>query len=109
MPVLTTEAPKHGENHRSNSSVILCLRAETDSSAMADVHYVAVLHDVVFAFEAERAFGAGVGFGTGFEKLVPADGFGADEMFFQVGVNGSGSFLGAGMRGNLPGSAFVFP
>jgi hypothetical protein len=26
---------------------------------------VAVLHDVVFAFEAEDAFGAGVGFGAG--------------------------------------------
>ena len=75
---------------------------------MPDVHHVAILHDVVFAFEAQRAFGAGVGFGAGFEQLVPADGFSADEMLFQIGVDGTGGFHGAGVDGNRPGAAFVF-
>jgi hypothetical protein len=66
-----------------------------------DVHHVAVLHDVVFAFEPQRAFGAGIGFGAGFEKLVPADGFGADEMLFQVGVDRTRRFLRAGVGGDL--------
>ena len=52
---------------------------------MPDVHHVAILHDVVFAFEAQRAFGAGVGFGAGFEQLIPADGFSANEMLLQIG------------------------
>ena len=33
-------------------------------SAVADVHYIPVLDDVVFAFQAERTLGAGVGFRT---------------------------------------------
>ena len=74
---------------------------------MPNVHHVAILHDIVFAFEPERALGTGVGLGAGFEKLVPADGFGADEMFFQIRVDGAGRFLGAGVRGDLPGAAFV--
>jgi len=44
------------------------------------------LHDVVFAFQAQGAFGAGVGLGAGFEQLVPADGFGADEVVVRVGM-----------------------
>jgi len=75
---------------------------------VADVHHVTVLHDVIFAFEAERAFGAGGGFGAGVEELVPADGFGADEVFFQIGVNGSCGFLSASIGRNLPGATFIF-
>jgi len=47
-------------------------RGERKLAAVADVHHVAVLDDVVLAFEAQRAFGAGVGFGAGFEELIPA-------------------------------------
>ena len=54
------------------------------SAAMPDMHHIAILHNVVFAFETQRALGAGVGFGTGFEQLVPADGFSTNEMFFQI-------------------------
>ena len=39
---------------------------------LPDVQHVSVLDDVVFAFETEDAFGAGVGFGAGFEQLVAA-------------------------------------
>ena len=62
---------------------------------MPDVHDVAVLHDIVFAFEAESTFGASVGFRAGFEELVPSNGFCTDEMLFEIGVNRSGGFLRA--------------
>src|ERR1700690_2348512 len=75
---------------------------------MADVHHVPVLHDVVFAFQTQRAFGAGVGFGAGFEQRVPADGFGADEVVFEVGMDGSCALHGARIYGDSPGAAFVF-
>ena len=45
------------------------------------------------------AFGAGVRFGTRFEQLVPANGFGADEMFFEVGVDCAGGVDGACVTG----------
>ena len=59
---------------------------------MPDMHHVAVLHDVFFAFETQSAFGAGVGFRAGFEQLVPANGLGADEVLFQIGMDGAGGF-----------------
>ena len=66
---------------------------------MPDMHHVAILHDVVLAFETQCAFGAGVGFGAGFQQLVPADGFGADEVLFQIGVDRAGGFDGAVLTG----------
>ena len=72
------------------------------------MHHIPVLHDVVFAFQPKSAFGAGVGFGAGFEQLVPADGFGADEVLFEIRVDRAGSFHGAGVDGDRPGAAFVF-
>jgi hypothetical protein len=53
-----------------------------NSSAVPNVHHISILHDVVFAFQAQRAFGAGVGLGTGLQQLVPADRLRPDEMFF---------------------------
>jgi hypothetical protein len=73
-----------------------------------NVHYIAILHDVVLAFQAQRAFGAGVGLRASFEKLIPADSFGANEVFLQIGVDRTRSFLRARMRWNLPGTALVF-
>jgi len=37
-------------------------RVGISSSAVPDVHDVAILHDVIFSFEAQRAASAGVGF-----------------------------------------------
>jgi len=59
------------------------------SSAVADVHHVAIFDDVVFAFEAEGAAGAGFGFGAGVEQLVPMDGLGANEVVFEIRVDRS--------------------
>jgi len=77
-------------------------------TAVPDVHYIAILHDVIFAFEAQRAFGARVGLGTRFQQLIPANGFGADEVLFEIGMNGSGAVLGACIQRDRPGAAFIF-
>jgi hypothetical protein len=58
------------------------LLSTQDSSRMPNVHYVPILHDVVLTFQPQSTFGAGIGFGAGFQKLIPADGFGADKMLF---------------------------
>ena len=50
--------------------------------AVPDVHHVAILHDVLFAFQAQPAFRLSVRFRTRFQKLVPVDGLSADEVFF---------------------------
>ncbi len=50
----------------------LFLHQVADLTPSAYVQHIPVLHDVVFAFDAENAFGAGVGFGAGFEQVVPA-------------------------------------
>src|SRR5579862_2028785 len=80
-----------------------------DSPAMPDMHYVAILHDVVLAFQAQSSFCAGVGFRSGFQQLIPANGLGADEMFLQIGVDRSRGFLRARVGGDLPGAALVLP
>ena len=75
---------------------------------MPDVHYVAVLHDIVFALQPQRAARSGVGLRAGVEELIPVDGLGADEMFLEIGMDRSGSGLGAGSPFNRPRPAFVF-
>src|SRR5450432_182919 len=77
-------------------------------AAVTDVHDVAVLGDVFFAFEPQDAFGSGVGFRARFQQCVPRDGLGADEVFFEVGMDGSGCLRSFGVDWNRPGSAFVF-
>src|SRR5919109_632508 len=75
---------------------------------MPYVHYVTVLHNVILAFQAQGSASAGIGFGTGFEQLIPADSFSADEVLLQVGVNGPGRLNSTCMNGNRPGAALVF-
>ena len=67
-------------------------------SAMPDVHHVAVFHDVLFAFQAQRAAGARFGFGAGFQQLVPVDGFRANEVMFQIGVDCAGGIRRPSIR-----------
>src|SRR3954463_16606897 len=77
-------------------------------SRMPDMHHVAVLDDVILAFQAQRAFRTCTGFRARFQELIPANGFGANEMLLQIGGNSSGCFLGASVSRNLPGAARVF-
>ena len=51
--------------------------------------------------------GAGVGLGAGAEQRIPVDDLGADEVLFQVGVDGAGGLDGARVRGHGPGAALV--
>jgi hypothetical protein len=57
---------------------------------MPDVHHIAVFHDVLLAFQAQRAAGASFGFRPCIEQLVPVNGFGTDEMMFQISVDSAG-------------------
>src|SRR5579864_7399773 len=72
------------------------------------VQDVSILHDVVLALESQNSLCSGVGFGAGFQQLVPANGFCANEMLFQIGMDRPGSLDRARIHGNGPGAAFVF-
>jgi hypothetical protein len=75
---------------------------------MPDMHHVAILHDVVFAFQPQRSFGSRVGFGASLEELIPADRLSANKMFFQIGMNRARRFLRTRVCRNLPGAALIF-
>ena len=50
-------------NRRQQGALSLrLLPGVVESAAVADVHDIAILHDVVLTFQTERAFGARVGF-----------------------------------------------
>ena len=62
---------------------------------MPDMQHVAVLHNVVLAFQPQLALGSCVGFRSRIQQRVPVNGFRADEMFFQIRVDRSSSILSA--------------
>ena len=55
-----------------------------------EVHDVAVLDYVVFAFDAHLAGGADGGFGLVLDEVLVLDDLGADEAAFEVGVDDTG-------------------
>src|SRR5207245_7537550 len=57
------------------------------SSAMADVHHIAVSHDIVLAFQTQCSTCASICFRSSIEKLVPVNCLSANEMLFEIGVN----------------------
>src|SRR3954471_19454367 len=59
-------------------AIVKCL------SAVPDVDYVAVLHQVVFALEAKRSLRAGYRLGSRSQQRVPVDRLSADEVLLQV-------------------------
>src|SRR5262249_20032650 len=69
---------------------------------------VALLDDVVLAFETYLSFFARGTEAAGGQQVVPADDFGADEAFFNVAVNGPGSFDGVRAFMDGPGPDFGF-
>src|SRR5208283_1736502 len=77
-------------------------------STMSYVHHIPVLHDVLLAFQAEGATGAGFGFGAGFEQLVPVNGFRANEMMLQVGVDNARGIHRFRPALDRPGAALIF-
>ncbi len=76
---------------------------------MPNVHHVPILHDVIFAFQAQCAFRSGIGLRSRLEQLIPPNRLRADEMLFQIRVNGSRAILCSCICGNRPRAAFVFP
>ncbi len=68
---------------------------------------IAVLDFVVAAFDAVEAFFPGVRDGAAADEVIPADGFGFDEAFFEVGMDASGGLGGGGAGGDGPGTDFL--
>ena len=54
------------------------------------MHHVAVLDDVILAFEAELAGIARAGFAVTRHIIVIGDGFGTDEAVLEIGVDDAG-------------------
>jgi hypothetical protein len=84
------------------------LRPARNLLANAEVNDVAILDDVVLAFDAHQA-----GFLGGFLSAVAVDifelgDFGTDEGFFEVGVDDAGSLGGAPAAFDGPGADFDF-
>src|SRR5579884_3278558 len=77
------------------------------SAAVPDVEDVAILHEVVFAFEAQGALRAGRGFRSGGEQRIPVDRLRPDEVLLEVGVDRAGGLLRARVGGHGPGAALV--
>jgi hypothetical protein len=83
-----TASPKNGDlgghPRRSGQALKSCSTRNTYGddvlSAMADMHDVAILHGILFAFQAQRAMSASVGLGPGLQQLVPMDRLGANEV-----------------------------
>src|SRR5271169_3550348 len=63
---------RHRVTEKSNDFSLLRASLVKELARVPNVHHVTILYDVVLAFQAQRAFGAGIGFRAGFEKLVPA-------------------------------------
>ena len=63
-------------------------------TAVADVHDVAILHDVFLALESKGSLGASGGLASGGEQVVPANRFGADEVVLEIGVDSAGGLRG---------------
>src|SRR5581483_9818715 len=78
------------------------------SAAVPDVHHVAVLHYVFLAFQAQRAAGARSGFGARVEQRIPANGFSADEVMLEVGVDCAGGLRSLRADRDRPSAALVF-
>src|SRR4051812_15786390 len=64
-------------------------RRSSSLAAVPHVHHVAIFGDVVLALQAQRAARARFGFRPGFQQLVPMDSLSADEVLFEIGVDGA--------------------
>ncbi len=62
------------------------------SDVESEVHYITVLHDVVFAFDRQAAGVADGRFAAKADVVVVFDDFGADESFLEVGVDDASAF-----------------
>src|SRR4051812_26966550 len=75
--------------------------------AVPDVHYVAILHHVFLAFQAQSAADARGGLRAGIQQLIPANGLGADEVVLEIGMDGARGLRRFGPHRHRPCAAFV--
>ena len=73
-----------------------------------DVDDVAVLHDVIAAFQTQGAAFTGFGPGAGGEEVVEGDDLGTDEAAGDVGVNRAGGVEGRTACAQGPGARLLF-
>src|SRR5262245_61859523 len=79
------------------------------SGREAEVQHVAVLDDVVLAFEPELAGVARAGFAVERDVIVVSDGLGADEAFLEIGVDDTRRRLRPRAARHGPGARLLRP
>src|SRR5712692_7230169 len=75
----------------------------------AEMHDVAVLDDVVGAFEPHPAGILGALLAAMGDKIRIGDGFGADKALLEIGVDGSGGLRRLSAAGDRPGARLLRP
>lgn len=94
---------------------MICMKQTFDklqadaSTRVPNVHYIAVLYDVLLAFQPECPLCASVSFGTRIKQMVPANCLCTNEMLFKVRMDCPGCVDCACVDGNCPCAALVFP
>src|SRR5690606_18447026 len=73
----------------------------------AELHHVAVLHDVLLALHAGLALGARLGDGTAFDEVVERDDLGLDEALLEVRVDDPRRLGRLRTLGNRPGARLL--
>ena len=72
----------------------------------AEVHDVSVFYHVFLAFYVQFTGFAYSGFGTVLDEIIVFDDFGADESFFEIGVNNTGTLRSFPAFVESPGTYF---
>src|SRR5262249_28187428 len=81
----------------------------SNRSAVPDYQYVAVLDDVLLAFQAQQAFLAHARVSAMVDQRLPVHRFGPDELFLKVAVNRSGRLDGCTVHRDSPGADLGLP
>ena len=72
-----------------------------------EVHYIAILHDVILTLDPHLAGGAHGRLGLVLDEVVVLDHLGADEALLEVGVDDAGGLGGLVAAVDGPGAALV--
>src|SRR4051794_27011270 len=75
-----------------------------DLHVEAELHDVAVRHDVVLALDPDPTARLGLGHRSGLHELLEADDLGLDEATLEVGVDHAGCLGGSGALWDRPGA-----
>src|ERR1700733_8741578 len=75
----------------------------------AEMHDVAVLHNVIFALKPHPAGVARSGFSAACHVIVVSDGLGADKATLEIGVNDASGLRRLRSAGNSPGPRLLRP